>query len=103
MDIETIADQVRQRIAGSGFDRSVKLDLAGAGSLLIDGATVSTEGGEGECTIAMSAENFAEMVAGDLDPTSAFMSGKMKIDGDMSAAMAPVSYTHLTLPTKRIV
>jgi len=25
---------------------------------------------------------------GDLDPTAAFMTGKIKIDGDMSAAMA---------------
>ena len=34
-----------------------------------------------------SADTFLSIVEGDLDPTSAFMSGKLAIEGDMSAAM----------------
>ena len=34
-----------------------------------------------------SLENFEEMLAGDLNPTTAFMMGKLKVEGDMSIAM----------------
>ena len=88
MDIESIAGQVRQRMAGSGFDRSIKIDLGSSGVLLIDGSDVSVGNGEADCTITMSPDDFEALVAGELDPTSAYMSGKMKIAGDMSAAMA---------------
>ena len=32
-------------------------------------------------------DTFQEMFAGDLDPTAAFMTGKIKLDGDMGVAM----------------
>ena len=32
-------------------------------------------------------ETFHEMFEGELDPTAAFMTGKIKIDGDMGVAM----------------
>jgi putative sterol carrier protein len=35
----------------------------------------------------MSADDFSELMAGRLQPTSAFMQGKMKVDGDMGIAM----------------
>lgn len=39
------------------------------------------------CTVTMSAGDFADLVAGKLNPTMAFMSGKLKISGDMGLAM----------------
>lgn len=88
MDIQTIAQMASERLAGSGFDRSVKLDLKGAGILLVDGESVSVGDGEADCTVTISPEDFADLVSGDLNPTTAFMTGKMKIAGDMGAAMA---------------
>jgi len=38
-------------------------------------------------TILMSADHFKAMVAGTLNATQAFMTGKLKIKGDMSLAM----------------
>jgi putative sterol carrier protein len=35
----------------------------------------------------MSVEDFESLLAGDLDPTTAFMMGKLKVDGDMGIAM----------------
>lgn len=40
-----------------------------------------------DITISMDAEDFKSMVAGQLNPTMAFMSGKLKVKGDMSLAM----------------
>lgn len=88
MDIQTIAQKISERMAGSGFARTVKVDLKGAGTVLIDGESVTVGDGDAECTVVVSAEDFAEIVSGDLSPTTAFMTGRMKIDGDMGAAMA---------------
>jgi putative sterol carrier protein len=86
MDINEIATKMQGRVAESGFDRSVKFDLGGE-VLRIDGASVSTEDGAADCTITMSKDDFEALVSGDLNPTAAFMQGKLKVDGDMSVAM----------------
>ena len=51
--------------------------------------SVTVEDGDagGECTIATSAETFEKVVNGEQNPTAAYMSGKLKIKGDMGAAM----------------
>ena len=47
-----------------------------------------TEGGEdADCTISVSEDNFQRLVSGDLSPTTAYMTGKLKIKGDIGAAM----------------
>ena len=88
MAIQDIAEKLRPQVAGAGFDRSVKFDTGADGVLLIDGATVSTTDGPADCTITLSLEDLESLIAGELNPTMAFMSGKLKIDGDMSVAMA---------------
>ena len=40
-----------------------------------------------DVTLTASAETFQSIVSGDLNPTAAFMTGKLSIDGDMGAAM----------------
>ncbi len=87
MSIETIAAKIGERVAGSGFDRSVKFKLEGAGIIVIDGSNVSTTDSDADCTITMTLDDFEALVSGDLNPTAAFMQGKMKIEGDMSVAM----------------
>jgi putative sterol carrier protein len=69
----------------------VKVDFGADGKIFVDGASspnsVSNEDADAQCTISMSMENFEKMATGDLDPTAAFMSGKLKVAGDMSIAM----------------
>lgn len=88
MAMEAIADKMRSKVEGSGFDRSVKFDCGADGVVLIDGGSVSTTDGPADCTIALSRDDLEAMIAGDLSPTAAFMQGKLKVDGDMSVAMA---------------
>ncbi|MTH98846.1 SCP2 sterol-binding domain-containing protein [Roseibium sp. RKSG952] len=87
MSLEQLTESVRSKVTGGGIDESVKFDLGDAGKIFIQGSTVSNEDADADCTVTMSAEDFSEMMAGDLNPTAAFMGGKMKVDGDMSVAM----------------
>ncbi len=42
---------------------------------------------DANATVTVAAEDWSAMVAGQLDAMTAFMSGKIKIDGDMTMAM----------------
>ena len=74
-----------------GMDNSYVFDIDGSGTWTVrvaDGAVAVSEGaGEADCTIEASEETFDKIVAGDLNPTTAYMTGKLKIKGDMGAAL----------------
>ncbi|MER2534804.1 MAG: SCP2 sterol-binding domain-containing protein [Rhizobiaceae bacterium] len=88
MSVQDIVAAMWPKVEAAGFDGSVKLDLGKDGVVLIDGATISTDDGPADCTVTLSLDDLEDMVSGELSPTSAFMTGKLKIDGDMSMAMA---------------
>jgi putative sterol carrier protein len=93
MDLHEVADALSKRVGGKApLGGTLKFDLGGAGSILIDGTnsdnTVAVnQDHPARCTISMSAEDFADLMAGRLQPTAAFMQGKMRVDGDMGLAM----------------
>lgn len=88
MTLQEIATKLSERVSAAGFEQSVKFVLGDEGVILLDGTTVKTEDGPADCTITIARSDFEDLVAGELSPTAAFMSGKLKVDGDMSAAMA---------------
>ena len=88
MSVDEIAAKMKDKVAASGFDRSVKFDLKGEGFIVIDGTSISTEDAPADCTITLSLAHFKDLIAGDLNPPAAFMTGKIKVAGDMSVAMA---------------
>ena len=75
----------------AGMSNSYVFDVEGAGKWKVDvrdGAVTVTEGGDdGDVTLSMTDENFEKMVSRQLNPTTAYMSGKLKVKGDMGAAM----------------
>lgn len=75
------------KMDGNGFDGTAKFVIEDEGSVIIDenGAHAGDEAAD--VTLTATQETFEAILAGDLDPTSAFMSGKLAIDGDMGAAM----------------
>lgn len=92
MSLETVTDAVRNKVgADSGLDATIKFDFGDAGQIFVDGKSVpnsvSNEDTEADCTVALSLEDFQKMAAGEMDPTSAFMMGSLKVSGDMSVAM----------------
>ena len=88
--LQAAAEALRAKMEGSGFRGSVRFDMAEEGAIRVEDEEVSTGGvaaGAADCTISAAMGTFHEMFQGDLDPTSAFMTGKIRIEGDMSAAM----------------
>ena len=75
----------------AGMSNSYLFDIEGEGRWFVDvrdGAiSVSRDEGEPDATISTSSETFAKIVAGEQNPTTAYMTGKLKIKGDMGAAM----------------
>lgn len=73
------------------FDGTVRFDIEDEGSIMIDAAGVRAAKPEGEAepdaTLSADADTFRQMLEGDLNPTAAFMSGKLRVEGDMGAAM----------------
>lgn len=92
MSIESAAEKIRSRVGeGSGLGATVKFDCGADGVVFIDGASVpnkvTTEDAPADCTVKCSLDTLEGLVAGDVDPTSAFMMGKIKVEGDMGVAM----------------
>ena len=73
------------------MNNSYAFDIEGAGKwfVTIEDGTVSVRDGEGDadCSISATDENFQKILSGEQNATSAYMTGKLKIKGDMGAAM----------------
>lgn len=86
------AEALAARFATAGsFDGCIKFDVADEGSILVDGTqsppSVRVADGEADCTLRASLDTFEALFNGDMNPTMAFMTGKLKIDGSMGLAM----------------
>jgi putative sterol carrier protein len=75
----------------AGVNKSYIFDIEGAGVWKVDvtdaGLQVTEGGGDADVTIHASEETFSDIAERKQNPTTAFMTGKLKIDGDMGAAM----------------
>lgn len=85
--VEKAVVALQQRLDGQSMPGTVKFVIEEEGAIMIDGAEVRSGDEPADCTMVASAETFQGILEGDVNPTSAFMSGRLKIDGDMGLAM----------------
>lgn len=85
--IAKAVEALQAKMGGDSFDGSVKVVIEGEGSIVIDSAGVRASDEEAQCTLTADAETFEGMLTGDVNPTTAFMTGKLSVDGDMGQAM----------------
>jgi len=85
--IQRAVDALSARI-GSGFDGgTAKFVITGEGAIVIDETGVRAGDEAADVTLTAAADTFQQILEGDIDPTSAFMSGKLAVEGDMGLAM----------------
>lgn len=66
---------------------SVKFVIEDEGSVVIDAAGVRAGDDETEVTLIADADTFAGILDGDVNPTAAFMQGRLKVEGNMGLAL----------------
>jgi len=92
MDLQQVTARMAEAIgSNSGLGKTLKFDFGSDGIIYVDGASspnsVSNEDKAADCTLQLSWADAVQMFEGKLDPTMAFMQGKLKVLGDMSIAM----------------
>ncbi len=92
MDLQACTQALRAKVGdASGLNATVKFDCGDDGVAFIDGKSVpnsvSNDNLDADCTVAITLENLAALINGDLDPATGFMMGRFKVSGDMSVAM----------------
>ncbi|MEH6521732.1 SCP2 sterol-binding domain-containing protein [Sulfitobacter sp.] len=76
-----------EKMSGVDIGGTVKFEIEGEGAIMVDDEGVRAGDDEADVTLSADPETFQGMMEGETNPTSAFMTGKLKIDGDMGMAM----------------
>lgn len=84
--IDAAVTALTAKLNGS-FDGVAKFVIPGEGAIMMDGSGVRAGDEEADVTLTASTETFQAILAGDMNPTMAFMTGKLSVDGSMGLAM----------------
>ena len=92
MSLESATAAIRAKAGTAApLGHTIQFDLAGDGVIFWDGTQtpplIDNTARDAETTIAISLDNLDNLIAGQLNPTMAYMTGKLKLKGDMGAAM----------------
>jgi putative sterol carrier protein len=69
--------------------KKIKIDFGSEGAVMLDGVAnaVTEDDGAADTTIKIAWDDWQALSSGQLDAMTAFMQGKLKVEGDMSNAM----------------
>ena len=85
--LEKAVAAINDKMAGVTFDSSVKFKIEDEGSIVVDSDGVRVSDEETDCTLIASLDVFTKILDGDMNATEAYMTGSLKVEGSMSAAM----------------
>lgn len=85
--IDAAVTALNEKLDGRGFDGIAKFVIEDEGAIMMDSDGARAEDAEADVTMTADTETFRAILDGSQNPTAAFMTGKLKIDGDMGAAM----------------
>lgn len=83
--VNAAVEKLNEKIGS--FSSTAKFVIENEGSIMIDDNGVREGDDEADVTLTASRETFEGILDGSVNPTTAFMSGKLQLDGDMSVAM----------------
>ncbi|MFZ6820193.1 SCP2 sterol-binding domain-containing protein [Undibacterium sp. Ji22W] len=92
MDLPACTEKIRQKLGqNSSLNATLKFDCGDDGVIFVDALAnphfVNNQNAEASCTVSLTLSDLVDLLAGQLNPVSGFMSGKLKLAGDMSIAM----------------
>lgn len=76
-----------EKMDGGFAAGTAKFVIEDEGAIMVDGDGVRAGDDEADVTLTADLETFQGMIEGDVNPTAAFMQGKLSVDGDMGLAM----------------
>ncbi|WP_322895126.1 MULTISPECIES: SCP2 sterol-binding domain-containing protein [unclassified Yoonia] len=79
--------QLNAKMGGAGFDGVAKFVIEEEGAIIIDHNGARASDDEADVTLTATADVFKAILDGEQNPTTAFMTGKLAVDGDMGLAM----------------
>ena len=85
--VAAAVDALNEKLGGNGFDGIAKFEIEDEGAIVIDESGARASDDAADVTLSASADTFQDILVGNLDATSAFMTGRLKLDGDMGLAM----------------
>jgi len=85
--IDAAVKSLNEKLEGNEFNGTAKFVIEGEGAVMVDDAGARAGDDEADVTLTADAETFHAIMTNDLDPTAAFMTGKLSVDGDMGMAM----------------
>ena len=78
---------LNEKLSGADFSGTAKFDIEGEGAVTMDASGARAADEPADVTLSADAETFKAILSGETNPTAAFMTGKLKVDGDMGMAM----------------
>lgn len=84
--IDAAVTALSEKLQG-GFDGVAKFVIEGEGAIMLDASGVRAGDDEADVTLTASTDTFRAILEGEMNPTMAFMSGKLTVDGSMGLAM----------------
>ncbi|WCR09245.1 SCP2 sterol-binding domain-containing protein [Paracoccus stylophorae] len=83
--VNAAVEKLNEKIGS--FESTAKFVIEDEGSIMIDESGARAADDEAEVTLHASRDTFEGILDGSVNPATAFMTGKLKIDGDMGTAM----------------
>lgn len=84
--IDAAVAALNEKISG-GFSGIAKFAIPGEGAIMLDSNGARPGDEDADVTLTAEADVFQQILSGDMNPTAAFMTGKLSVDGNMGLAM----------------
>ena len=85
--VNEAVEQLNAKMAGQSYDGTAKFVIEGEGAVMIDETGARAADEASDVTLTSDADTFRAILEGEQNPTAAFMTGRLKVDGDMGQAM----------------